>query len=68
MSTGNDGLVEAMASKLYAVMPGAPLVPYDGERGVLLWGEVQENEHWLFCKTVARLIVEHSGRVYVECD
>lgn len=36
--------------KLYQAMPGAPACPSD-ERG-LLWGEVEGNEHWVFCEAI----------------
>ena len=60
--------VERYTTQLYSVMPGAPAVPYDGEHGVYLWGKVAENEHWLFCKTVARMIVQNSALTYLEHD
>lgn len=36
---------------LYQRMPGAPMPPYEPDRGYL-WGEVDGNEHWEFCAAI----------------
>lgn len=47
-----------LAERLYREMPGAPRVPFDPERGVYLWGECDENEHFGFCWAIAKAIAE----------
>lgn len=55
-----------MACDFYRVMPGAPEVPLT-DRG-WMWGEVDSNDHFAFCLTVAERIVRWSGRVAVQPD
>ncbi len=40
---------------LYQAMPGAPRMPHD-ERGAL-WGEVEGNQHWLFCECIVDTVL-----------
>ena len=62
-----DEAVQRMAEDLYMVMPDAPEVPLDQIKG-WLWGEVETNKHFEFCKMIAKKIVTHSGTVFVERD
>lgn len=49
--------LDAMTQSLYEAMPGAPPVPTC--RGDRLWGEVDSTDHWAFCATIARLILQN---------
>lgn len=51
-----DKHTQEIARRLYEAMPGAPRVEFDHDRGEKLWGEVDENEHYLFCEQVAQEI------------
>ncbi len=46
----------SMTIELYRAMPGARLPPHETDRGYL-WGEVEGTEEWVFCNTIARLII-----------
>lgn len=46
-------------TRLYLAMPGAPLPPK--EEGWYLWGEVEGNDHWMFCQAIVEMI-EEGGR------
>lgn len=58
--------IEVMAHFLYDRMPGAPRVPTDD--GWKMWGEVESNDHFIFCEAVAALIERVDTRVHVEAD
>lgn len=55
-----------MACDFYRVMPGAPPVPLGADGW--MWGEVESNEHFQFCETIAERIIRWSGRVVVDRD
>lgn len=46
----------SMTIELYRAMPGASLPPHEAGRGYL-WGEVESTDEWVFCNTIARLIL-----------
>jgi hypothetical protein len=66
MTPAQKAHAKRMAEDFYNAMPGAPFVPV-GDQGQM-WGEVETNEHYLFCKLIADRIVRHSGVVCVEPD
>ena len=51
--------IQAMAEDFYRVMPGAPQPPKDSD-GYAMWGEVEDNEHFQFCKAIATRIINWS--------
>lgn len=48
------------ARTLYLAMPGAPSPPI--EDGQYLWGEIEDNDHWLFCRTIVRLVANATNQ------
>lgn len=56
---GKQDTIQAMAEDFYRVMPCAPPVPFDDKIG-WLWGEVEHNEHFQFCKLIATRIINWS--------
>jgi len=46
---------QALARRLYSVMPGAPQ-PDSDERGKL-WGDVETNDAYIFCEQIALEII-----------
>ncbi len=51
---------EAMTRLLYETMPSAPRPRTQG--GDFMWGDVEGNDHWQFCSTIARLIFQTAHR------
>jgi hypothetical protein len=42
-------------ARLYSALPGAPMPPT--EDGWYLWGEVEGNDHWVFCETLVDMMM-----------
>lgn len=63
--------IHLIARRLYLCMPGAPEVPIMAtadDCDFPLWGEVEDNEHYAFCKAIAEQIAEFDARKHVEAD
>lgn len=58
--------IDVMAQFLYDRMPGAPCVPTDDGRKML--GEVEGNDHYIFCEAIAALMERVDTRTHVEAD
>jgi hypothetical protein len=67
MSKDKQDRIMIAAKALYEQMPGAPAVPYDQIIGERLWGEVDENRHFLFCEAIATMMEEIAERHACRC-